>query len=154
MIKKNLNDARYIYTLLRFIELIKLYIESKLQHIRTAEYSHKIVLLRLIMLLILIEIKATIEFCITELDFVQNFGLNWQFWFFSQSFIKKGISRHKQTNKQTKMKTTIEFCITELNFVQNFSLNWQFFRQSFPKKGISSLQQIKWTLRLNSACSN
>ena len=76
MIKKNLNDARYIYTLLRFIELIKLYIESKIQHIRTAEYSHKIVLLRLIMLLILIEIKATIEFCITELDLVQNFGLN------------------------------------------------------------------------------
>ena len=101
MIKKNLNDARYIYTLLCFIKLIKLYIESKIQHIRTAEYSHKIVLLRLIMLLILIEIKATIEFCITEFDFVQNFSLNWQFGFFSQSFTKKGISRHKQTNKQT-----------------------------------------------------
>ena len=41
MTKKDLNDTKYNSTLLRFIKLIKLYIESKVQHIATAEYSHR-----------------------------------------------------------------------------------------------------------------
>ena len=39
--KEDLNDTRYIYTLLCFVKLIKLYLESKIQHITTAEYSHE-----------------------------------------------------------------------------------------------------------------
>ena len=41
MIKKDLNDTKYNDTLLRFIKLIKLLIESKVLHITTAEYNHR-----------------------------------------------------------------------------------------------------------------
>ena len=41
MTKNDLNDTRYIYTLLRFIKLIKLYIESKTEHKTTEEYVHR-----------------------------------------------------------------------------------------------------------------
>ena len=41
MTKKDLNDTRYIYTLLRFIKLIKLYIESKTEHKTTEEYVYR-----------------------------------------------------------------------------------------------------------------
>ena len=41
MIKKDLNDTKYNYTLLPFIKLIKLYIESKVYHITIEEYSHR-----------------------------------------------------------------------------------------------------------------
>ena len=41
MIKKDLNDTKYNYALLPFTRPIKLYIESKIQHITTAEYRHR-----------------------------------------------------------------------------------------------------------------
>ena len=41
MIKKDLNDTKYSYTLLRFIKLIKRSLESKVKDITTAEYSHR-----------------------------------------------------------------------------------------------------------------
>ena len=40
--------------------------------------------------------KITFKSCLFELDFVQNFRLNWQFWFSGPMFCKKGISRLKQ----------------------------------------------------------
>ena len=41
MIKKDLNDTKYNYTLLLFIKLFKVHIESKVQHVTTAEYTHR-----------------------------------------------------------------------------------------------------------------
>ena len=41
MIKQDLNDTKYNYTLLPLIRLIKLYIESKVQQTAAAEYSDK-----------------------------------------------------------------------------------------------------------------
>ena len=41
MIKKYLNDIKYSHPFLRFIRLIKLYIKAKVQHVTTAEYSHR-----------------------------------------------------------------------------------------------------------------
>ena len=41
MIKNDLNDTKCSYTLLPFIKLIKLYIEPKVEHVTTAEYSHR-----------------------------------------------------------------------------------------------------------------
>ena len=41
MIKQDLNDTKYNYTLLPLIKLIKLYIESKVQQTAAAEYSDK-----------------------------------------------------------------------------------------------------------------
>ena len=58
--------------------------------------------------------------------------------------------------KPKKVNIAIEFCIFELVQVPNFKINWQFWflGPNLPKKGISSLKQIKWIKSLNSAYSN
>ena len=59
-------------------------------------------------------------------------------------------------SKREKVNSTTKFCIFKLVLVTNFGLNWQFWFSgpNFPKKGISSLNQKKWTQPLNSAYSN
>ena len=51
-----------------FIKLIKLYIESEVQHITTAEYSIEIVPLRLIMLLMLLNLTKLVKFTYNTID--------------------------------------------------------------------------------------
>ena len=51
-----------------FIKLIKLYIESEVQHITTAEYSIEIVPLRLIVLLMLLNLTKLVKFTCNTID--------------------------------------------------------------------------------------
>ena len=71
---------------------------------------------------------------------------------FGTKFAQKGCF----WSKAEKVNTTTEFCIFKLVLMPNLSLNWQFwfFGPNLPKKGITSRKQKKWTLLLNSACSN
>ena len=55
MLKDDFSYRRYIYILLRFIKPIKLYRESEIQHVTTAENNLEIMLQKFIMQLILIE---------------------------------------------------------------------------------------------------
>ena len=54
------------------------------------------------------------------------------------------------------MNTTTELFIFELHYVSNFSTNWQFsfLELNIPKKGVSSLKQMKTTPPLSSANLN
>ena len=65
------------------------------------------------------------------------------------------LKRHSQW-KTEKVNSTTEFYIFKLVLIPNFSLNWLFWFTglNLSQKGISSLNQKKWTAPLNSAYSN
>ena len=68
------------------------------------------------------KVNITIEYYIFKLVSVTTFSLNWKFWFFGPSLIKKDISGQKKV----KLNITIEFCIFELQswtkYLETFSL--------------------------------
>ena len=43
------------------------------------------------------KLNITIEFSILELEYIPNFSLKWQFWYFGPNFLEKGISGPKRT---------------------------------------------------------
>ena len=88
---------------------------------------------------------TTNEFCIFQISRYQT----------SASTIKFAQKGYFQS-KTEKVNSTTKFCIFKLVLVPNFSLNWQFWLSglNLPKKGISSLNQKKWTPALNSEYSN
>ena len=65
-----------------------------------------------------------------------------QFWDMEQ-ISKKGYFQ----SKTGQINITIKFFVFKLVFVPIFSSNWQFwfFGPNLPKKGISSIKQVKWT---------
>ena len=101
----------------------------------------------------------------TRKEFLMKLGEKWttyEFCIFQISRYQTSASRIKYApkwyfqSKTEKVNSTTQFCIFKLVLVANFSLIRQFWfcGANLPKKGISSLNQKKWTPPLNSAYSN